>query len=89
MKLPLTANRSPLYARKIALLGLYASYTNSRKVLLRRMLTSLKLEEGRSMTSFLEHLKELINELACSGEIIADQEIVEYVLMALPESLKV
>lgn len=66
--------------------GLYASSTNSRKLLLRRKLTSLKLEEGGSMSTFLQHLKELINELACAGEIIADEEVVEHVLMALPES---
>lgn len=66
--------------------NLYASSTNSRKLLLRRKLTSLKMEEGGSMTTFLQHLKELINELVCAGETVSDEEIVEHVLMALPES---
>lgn len=66
--------------------NLYANSTNSRKLMLRRRLTNLKLEEGSSMTQFLQHLKELINELACVGEIISDNQIVEHVLMALPES---
>lgn len=66
--------------------ALYASSLNSRKLLLRWKLTSLKLEEGGSMFTFLQHLKEFINELVCAGEIITDEEIVEYVLIALPES---
>lgn len=65
---------------------LYAGTSNSRKLLIRRKLTTLRMDEGSSMSTFLQHLKELINELACAGEIIADEEIVGHVLMALLES---
>lgn len=41
------------------------------------------------MTQFLHHPKELINEFSCLGEIITDNEIVEHVLMVLPESYEV
>lgn len=44
------------------------------------------MEEGSSMSEFLQHVKELINELACIGEETRDSEIVENVLMALPDS---
>lgn len=65
---------------------LYANNTNSRKLLLRRKLTNLKMQEGSSMSEFLQHLKELLNEFACIGLTVTDAEIVEHVLMALPES---
>lgn len=49
-------------------------------------MTNLKLEEGGSdMTQFLQHLKELVDEFACVGETVTDNEIVVHVLMALPE----
>jgi hypothetical protein len=68
--------------------NLYVSGTNSRKLLLRRRLTNLKMEEGSSMPKFLQLVKELINEFACIGEKITDPEVVEHVLMALPESFE-
>jgi hypothetical protein len=66
--------------------NLYASSANSRKLMLKRKLTNLRMEESSSMSDFLQHLKELINELAGVGERITDAEVVEHVLMALPES---
>lgn len=69
-----------------ALKDLYANSTNSRKLLLRRKLTNLKMQEGSSMSEFLQHLKELLNEFACIGQAVTDAEVVEHVLMALPES---
>lgn len=66
----------------------YANNTNSRKLMLKRRLTNQKLEEGGSMNDFLQNLKELINEFACIGETLTDDEVVEYALMALPESFE-
>lgn len=40
------------------------------------------------MTLFLQHLKELLNELACIGEVITDNKVVEHVLMALLDSFE-
>lgn len=44
------------------------------------------MEEGASMSLFLQGSKELLNEFACIGEIIADAEVLEQILLALPES---
>lgn len=68
--------------------NLYASKTNSRKLMLMRRLTNLKMEKGTSMSLFLQSLKELLNEFSCIGEIIPDSKVVEQVLMAFPESLE-
>lgn len=65
---------------------MYASGANSRKLLLRRKLTNLKTVEGASVSDFLQRVRELINELAGIGEKIADPEIIEHILMALPGS---
>lgn len=54
--------------------------------MLKRKLTNLKMEESSSMSEFLQCLKEFINELAGVGETITNEEVVEHVLMALPES---
>lgn len=67
---------------------LYSNKTNSRKLLLKRKLTNLKMEEGTIVSQFLQQLKELVNELACVGEILNDAELVERTLMALPESFE-
>lgn len=82
------ANITEPDVRWATLKNLYANSTNSRKLMLRRKLTNLKLEKGSSMTLFLQNLKELINEFACVGETITDDEIVEHVLMALPETFE-
>lgn len=65
--------------------ALYASSSNPRKLILRRKLTSLKLDERGFMSTFLQHLKEFI-ELVYAWEIITNEEIVEIILMALTES---
>ncbi|OAE29047.1 hypothetical protein AXG93_146s1230 [Marchantia polymorpha subsp. ruderalis] len=72
--IPYIANITKPYVCWATLKALYASNSNSRKLLLWRKLTSLKLEEGGSMSTFLQHFKEFINELACAGETIADEE---------------
>lgn len=38
------------------------------------------------MSDFLQNVKELVNDFACIGEKITASELVEHVLMALPES---
>lgn len=65
---------------------LYASGSNSRKRLLRRKLSNLRMDEGAAIAEFLKQVKELVNEFACIKEIINDSEILEQILMALPES---
>lgn len=70
----------------LVLKNLYASGTNSRKLMLKRRLANLRMEEGSSMPEFLQAVKELLNEFACIGETISDPDIVEHVLMALPEN---
>lgn len=86
--IPYIANITEPNEYWIVLKNLYASGTNSRKLLLRRRLTNLKMEEGSSMSAFLQLVKELINEFACIGETITVAEIVEHVLMALPETFE-
>lgn len=67
-----------------ALRDLYASGTHSRKIMLRRRLANLKMDAEETMSSFLQKVKELVNDFAGIGEKIADPELVEYILMALP-----
>ena len=68
--------------------NLYASKNNSRKLMLKRKLANLKMQEGTPMPVFLQELRELLNDFACIGETLADSEVVEQVLMALPESFE-
>ena len=67
---------------------LYANGTNFRKLMLRRKLANLKMDEGNSMPTFLQQVRELVNEFACVGEFIDDAELVEHTLMTLPDSFK-
>lgn len=57
--------------------------------MLRKKLSNLKMQEGTSMTVFLQELRELLNEFACVGEKLVDSKVVEQVLMSLPESFDV
>jgi hypothetical protein len=65
--------------------NLYATNNNARRMLLRRKLTNLKMEEGTMMSTFLQSVQDLVNQLAGIGEKIPDEEIAEHMLTALPE----
>lgn len=65
--------------------NLYATNNNARRMLLRRKLTNLKMEEGTMMSTFLQSVQDLVNQLAGIGEKIPDDEIAEHMLTALPE----
>ena len=67
---------------------MYANMSNSRKVMLRRKLANLKMEETTPMSIFFQQLKELVNKFASAGENINEAELVEHVLMALPSSFE-
>lgn len=43
------------------------------------------MEEGTSVSHFLQQLKELVNDFACVREILNDVELVEHTLLALHE----
>ena len=49
-------------------------------------LYNLKLEEGGSIAEFLKEVKDISNQLIAIGETVSNDEIVEHVLNALPES---
>lgn len=57
--------------------------------MLRRQLATLKMGEGATTSSFLQQVTELVNEFAAVGETIPDDEPVEHILMALPDSFEV
>lgn len=67
----------------------FANSTYSKKHMLRRQLATLKMSECATTSSFLQHVTELGNEFAAIGETIPDDELVEYTLMALPDSFEV
>jgi hypothetical protein len=48
--------------------NLYATNNNVRRMLLRRKLTNLKMEEGTMMFTFLQSTQDLVNQLAKIGE---------------------
>ena len=66
--------------------SLYETSGNARKLLLKSKLYNLKLEEGGSVAEFLKEVKDISNQLIAIGETVSNDEIVEHVLNALPES---
>lgn len=66
--------------------SLYANGTDSRKLMLRRRLANLRMDEKETLTTFLRQVQELVNDFACVGEVIADRELVQHTLLALPAS---
>lgn len=68
---------------------LYANNTNTRKLMLRRKLAVLKMSESSTMSNFLQEVTELVNEFAAVGETIPDDELVEHILLALPDTFEV
>ena len=66
--------------------SLYQTSGNTRKLLLKSRLYNLKLEEGGSIAEFLKEVKDISNQLIAIGKTVSNDEIVEHVLNALPES---
>ena len=66
--------------------ALYETSGNARKLLLKSKLYNLKLEKGGSVAKNLKEVKDVSNQLIAIGRMVTNDEIVEHVLNAFPES---
>lgn len=63
--------------------SLYETGGNARRLLLKRKIQNLRLEEGGSVAEFLKGVRDLSNQLIAIGDQISDAMLVEHVLDAL------
>lgn len=62
----------------------YEGRTNARKMILRRELTMLKMQDGEALTRYAARAKDIQIQLLTAGEDVKDQEVALQFLAGLP-----
>ena len=65
----------------------YLVKSNAVKLLCKRRLLDLKMEESENPTDFYNDFKRLVNELKNAGENVTKEDKLIYFLLTLPESM--
>ncbi|KAK2578108.1 hypothetical protein KPH14_000538, partial [Odynerus spinipes] len=65
----------------------YLIKSSALKLLCKRKLLELKMEEGEDPSDFFNEFEKLTNELTNAGETVSREDKLNYLLLALPESM--
>jgi hypothetical protein len=67
---------------------MYEHVNISTRLMVKKKFTALVMQEGKSTTSSMEKFQDLLNQMACVGLVVDDQEVVMQLLKALLPSDK-
>jgi hypothetical protein len=68
---------------------MYEHVNRSMRLVVKKKSTTLIMQEGESTTSFLEKIQDLLNQMACVGLVVNDQDAMMQFLGALLASYKI
>ncbi len=68
---------------------MYEHVNRSMRLVVKKKSTTLIMQEGESTTSFLEKFQDLLNQMACVGLVVNDQDAMMQLLGGLLASYKI
>jgi hypothetical protein len=68
---------------------MYEHVNRSMRLVIKKKSTRLIMQEGESTTSFLKKIQDLLNQMACVGLVVNDQDAMMQLLGALLASYKI
>ena len=84
--MPHVSSKDNAFEMWAALVKLYQSSNQNRKMMLREKLRGVKMTRGESVTSYLTRLSQVRDELGAIGDAVASEELVKLALNGFSKS---